>query len=351
MHDWRAVAALYAGLFFNLVFLQTMGFNRHLASAPFELTAGLLLGGIFLARGVFWPAATSGLGFTALLTERLGRLPAMFIKWVLLPAWLLSWSSANIQMAGDTLTSWPMFFGWLLLAGLGSAQPTTGSFFAIKVSVALVLGLLLSVRQFLPGIPIDPIAWTGQPAQFLPWSIPALLLAGTFRTANPRGVAVFGILLPVLIATMAAVYTTAGASEISMYFYKFPIYLEYAAARYDRLGWVKLMLLSFTLVLATRFAAYVALRLTGLERSVINSLVVTAALAACTFALRSPYWLLASIPFAPLAGVLAAKPIAPRWALAAWLAGCAAYATGPNVFLGWLTSFLICSIHRATRPA
>jgi len=113
VHDWRAVAALYAGLYFNLVVLHEMGVERHMTWVPLSLMVWLSLGGLFLARGVFWPAATSGLSFTALLTERLGRRAAMLIKWVLLPVWLVSWFGANSAYLHYVLTGWPMSSGGL----------------------------------------------------------------------------------------------------------------------------------------------------------------------------------------------------------------------------------------------
>ncbi len=356
MHDWRAVAALYAGLFFNLTFLQEAGVDHGMAEAPFSLAIWLFLGGLFLARAVFWAPATSGLNFTDFVMERLGRPAALFIKWLLLPVWLATWFGANISLARDAVTGWPMFIAWVVIAGLGVLQPERGAFFAIKVSVALILGLLLSVRHYLSFNYLDMIAWSGPPRSLslhlLPWALPPLLLTGAFRTKHPKRVALYGIILPLLIATFAAIYTMNGAGEVSVYFLKVSSYGGYAAARYSQTGWIKLMSLSFTLILAARFAGHFTLRLTDLERNTTNAILVTTALTATSQLIpawwgEQPLWLLASVPFAPLAGVLAARRAPPVWALAAWLAGCAAaYATESNIFTGWLVGFVICSAAR-----
>ena len=295
MLDWRAVAALYAGLFFNLTALEVAGYDRGMAEAPLSLA--------------IW----------------IGRPAALFIKWVLLPVWLVTWLGGNIDIARHAVTGLPMFLAWLVVASIGVTNPVRGALFGIKfkVSVALTLGLLLSVRDYLSFNYLDLIAWCGPPqslsAHLLPWALPPLLLAGSFRTAHPKRVALFGIILPLLIAAFAAIYTMNGAGHLSVYF------------------------------LAARFAAHFTLRLTGLDRNTTNAILVTIALAATLQFIPAwwgehPLWLLASVPFAPLAGVLAARRAPPAWALAAWLIGCVAgYTTGLNMVVGWLVSFVTCS--------
>lgn len=124
---------------------------------------------------------------------------------------------------------------------------------------------------------------------------------------------------------------------------------------------MKLLVLAFTLLPAARFAVWTGRLAAGWPASMVSTCSVAALFAAVTYFWgthwwgRYPAWMILGLPFAPLAGVLAARPAPPTISTAAWLTGWLAAwvplsirevaerfgSDRPAVIEGWLIAFVI----------
>lgn len=325
MHDWRSVAALYAALLLNAGLFHEIGIWKKGSGEPWAL--GLMLAGVagLLIWGAFLPSVAAETSFDSRLAARFGRWPAFIIYRLLLPAWAVSWFAAQAKAAVTCLDG--LFPGapiaWVAITALHPLQTAP---FLMKVSLAAAIGLLLSTWPWLPAEWSRATEWPmapGAPATYLLlWIVPALLLAGHWRTKQPRKVAVYGVAIPLVFSASFALITMLGAAGHSVGMSKLPLYLRYAGLRGQHEGWVKLLVLSFTLLAAARFAVWTGSLVSNWPRIAVTLLFGIATWLGLGSWGHSPAWLVTALPFAPLAAVLVVRsPISPMAGTAAWLTG------------------------------
>jgi hypothetical protein len=370
-----AVAALLAGVYLNVVFLDFLGANYSQVTNVWLLAFKLSLYAAFLCFGVVYFPLRSGAkldgGFYAWIGAVMGDGVARAVRNLLIPIWASVWFASLASKAtwtlymtmvpsrpgGEFSLCWRVLFSatWLLLitpAASGSLQRLAqSSVFVAKVSFALILGLALSSARYVPEAIERIRGWEGPIPSLEPvllfWAVPPLVacsplilpIIGDRRKLST--IMILGIGLSLCFAVLAALFTMAGASAIEVGFQKAPYYSRYAAARFNKLGWVKLLLLTFTLLTASRLAANLVTHTIVRRGGLIAGVAVTAGLLVLADATALPYWdtiswlTYISIPFAPLMGVLCGVHAAARGqatpaervehtlAVVAWLAGCA----------------------------
>ncbi|MCC6536981.1 MAG: hypothetical protein IT162_05495 [Bryobacterales bacterium] len=364
-HDWRAVAALYAGLFWNAgVFAAVTWQEGYLSFLELGTGAALLAGGFFL------PGARDPLA--VLLHERFGPSGAWLFVHCLLPLWLAAWLGESMVLAANCWRGeLAGFFFVLAVALLWGGHPARGSALLLRVSVAIALGPLIGAVRSVPDaflmnrlfLPVLPSLHMSTP---LLWAAPALLLAGYFTVRPPRPVAVWGVGAGMLAACSCAIITITAAGFEQIKYRHVPDYFGYVYQHGGRVDLIRLALLSLTLITAIRVAAYFAHALAPdavtrrLPRWIFLALFCAAAgLLGTRWSWHGqPAAALMALPFVPLAGVLSARGGGtPRWAVCiAWTAGflltCAPLSMRefeleqPAVFPGWALAFLLASASR-----
>ena len=326
------MAAFYAGLVFNAAFLSYAAGVAWRGADPVSLWLGPLAWGMFLLLGVYWVPARTGLGLRELVEAQLGRWVGGFVWRVWLPLWAVSWygdltatfqytvhapffrweEAGRASMDTRIAVAWP----WVVLTALLGPAP-------VRISVAILLAAPFAYRDRWG----ETLALLARPAccegvwgmqDLALWLAPALLFAGRFPERRLRD-GFLGIVVPLVLATGAAVLTVAGAGGRSMR------YLDMAGG-WGAVGVVKMLLLSFTMLAAGRFCVSLFAERLGEWRRWWVVLPMTAALV--WLAPMWPYrwdWPHLASPFVALGGVMSAGYLRRPWFVFSkaeqWVAG------------------------------
>lgn len=328
-HDWRVVAALYVGLFWNAGFFAIVSWRQgYIGLLDLGTSAAFLAAGFFLA-GARAP-------LDSLVHDRCGGVAELLLVRILLLLWLVSWLGENVNLAATCLLGELAGFLFVLAVALpcGGNAPQ-GAYLLVRLAIALVLGPLLGAVRSVP----DAVAMVIVEPAVLPslhmgapllWAAPALLLAGYLAPSKPRQAAVWGVGVGMWAASGTALLTIAAAGLERVRYRKVPDYIGYIFQHGSKMDLIRLALLALTLIIAIRFAAQFVHTLApaALTQRLPRWLFILLFCAAG--ALVETRWIwhnhslatLLAIPFVPLAGVLSVRGPVPRWsAHAAWTAG------------------------------
>jgi len=369
---WMRLAAFYAGLVLNAVYMQYILMPR-----PGLLAAvlGAMIWGVFLLFGVYLVPARTGMGPKTLIDAQLGRWVGALVWWVILPVWAISWfkelTAVFTGAVHTPLFRWEevnrisvdttiaVYWPWIVLSGLAGLNGVEKVSFPVRVSLVILGAAPFAYRdswpdaaRYLGGLDCCAGLW-GMQVPIL-WLTPALLFAGLFEVRSIRW-GVVGIVIPMIGASVIALGTYAGAAVESIRVYKTANY--YVAVAGGGPEWkIKTALLALTVLAAGRFCVALLSERLGEWR---RWWVIFPMIAALVWVVPLPSrleWQLASMPLVALAGVMSAgylhrrsftfAPVEQRWAAVAWVCGStfgiAAYFSDETLPFGaWFIGFAL----------